>query len=75
MARTDIDDKKDWIIAQLEAGIARHTLHQALGCKPDTLNVRLKVWGVSHLKNQSGKGRPKYGARKSVYAYLGTDAP
>lgn len=69
--RKDIDEKKDWIIQQLEAGKSQRSIAAQLVCKIDTLKSRLIKWDVAHLKNQAGKNRPKHNARKHVSHYLG----
>ena len=70
MKRVDIDSKKEWIMSQLRTGVSRHELHKVFKCKPETLNSRLKLWNVDHLKNQSGKGNPKHGSRVHASEYL-----
>lgn len=57
MARTDIDDKKGYIISQLSSGVPQSHICKELKCKPDTLKSRLKIWGVANLKNQWPKNR------------------
>ena len=69
--RTDIDDKKEWIIQELESGESRNAIARTLKCKVETLVTRLKKWDVMHLKNRSGKGKPKIGKRIHVSEYLG----
>ena len=68
--RDDIDEARAFIIAQLEAGVPKAELCALFKCKPDTLNRRLKTWGVNHLNNEPGRGRPKYAARKPLEHWL-----
>jgi hypothetical protein len=68
--RDDIDEAREAIIEQLKAGIPKSEICARFKCKPDTLNRRLKAWGVNHLNNQPGRNRPKYAARKSVLECL-----
>ncbi len=68
--RTDIDDRRDEIITWLSAGVSRREVCKRLACKSDTLVPRLRLWGVLHLKNKSGKGFPKYGNRGNLAEYL-----
>lgn len=68
--RTDIDEAKDEIISLLQAGAYQSDICLRFSCKPETLTRRLKVWGVDHLKNPSGKGNPKYNSRKPVMPRL-----
>lgn len=75
MARTDIDESRDWIIAQLEQGASRLSLCRHFGCRYDTLGRRLTTWGVTHLKNQAGKNLVKPGCRRHVSAYLSLTGP
>jgi ribosomal protein L32 len=70
--RDDIDKSKAHIIQQLEGGIPKSEICAQFKCKPDTLNRRLKGWGVNHLNNQPGRNRPKYAARKPLVEYLTT---
>jgi hypothetical protein len=65
-SRDDIDQYKEMIIGQLQAGIPKAELCAYFKCKPDTLNRRLKEWGVNHLNNQPGRNRPKYARRKPL---------
>ncbi|MFL5732145.1 MAG: HNH endonuclease [Chloroflexia bacterium] len=64
--RDDIDAAKVHIIAQLTSGVPKSDICAQFKCKPDTLNRRLKAWGVNHLNNMAGRNRPKYGARKPL---------
>jgi len=64
--RDDIDESKEHIIAQLSSGVPKSEICLEFKCKPDTLNRRLKAWGVNHLNNQAGKNRPKPGVRKPL---------
>ena len=50
--RTDIDDRKDEIIAWLEAGVSQDECARRLGCNWKTLKSRLTKWGISI--NQQG---------------------
>jgi 5-methylcytosine-specific restriction endonuclease McrA len=68
--RDDIDEAKTRIIEQLESGVPKAEICAYFKCKPDTLNRRLKVWGVNHLNNAPGKGRPKYARRKPLDYWL-----
>lgn len=68
--RKDIDVRKDEIIEWLESGISRAEVCLRLRCKYDTLKARLDKWGCQELKNQSGKNRPRYGARRPTSDYL-----
>ena len=72
--RDDINQHKAYIIEQLEAGIPKCQLCTEFKCKPDTLNRRLKEWGVNHLNNQPGKNRPKYAKRKPLVFCLITNS-
>src|SRR5215217_3995482 len=68
--RRDIDAARDSIIALLESGVSRREICARFRCKTDTLTSRLRVWGYDHLKNQPGRGNPKFGARKPVSTFL-----
>ena len=68
--RIDIDERKDEIINLLMRGTSRQEVCRVLQCKYDTLKTRLDRWGVLHLKNQSGKGNPKYGCRVDIQKHL-----
>ncbi len=72
--RHDIDEAKDEIIQLLESGMSRQTVCALFRCKTDTLKSRLRLWGYDHLKNPSGLGNPKYGARKPVTVFLTTNS-
>ncbi|MGA7733565.1 MAG: HNH endonuclease [Chloroflexia bacterium] len=58
------------IIEQLQAGTPKAEICAFFKCKPDTLNRRLKAWGVNHLNNQPGRNRPKYAHRKPLVDVL-----
>lgn len=73
--RGDIDAARSSIIAQLEAGVPKSEICGAFRCKPDTLNRRLKEWGVSHLNNAPGRGRPKLGKRRPLEEVLIRNSP
>ena len=68
--RADLDAAKETIIKLLEAGVSRREICTRYKCKTDTLTGRLKAWGCNHLKNQAGKGRPRFGARRAATTYL-----
>ncbi|MEP6774905.1 MAG: HNH endonuclease signature motif containing protein [Chloroflexota bacterium] len=68
--RDDIDDARDHIEAQLLSGVPKSEICAEFRCKPDTLNRRLKVWGLNHLNNQPGRDRPKYASRKPLVECL-----
>lgn len=68
--RKDIDNRQEEIIEWLQSGISRAEVCQKLKCKYDTLKSRLDNWGYKQLKNQPGKGRPRYGARRPTSDYL-----
>jgi 5-methylcytosine-specific restriction endonuclease McrA len=71
--RSDIDAARDVIIEQLKSGVPQRTICIEFDCKPDTLRKRLKAWGMEHLNNMPGRGRPKPWARKSALDYLRPD--
>ncbi len=71
--RTDIDSRKTEIVEWLLAGLSRREICRRLQCRYDTLIRRLKVWGIIHLKNQSGKGNSKYGNRGNLEDLLVVD--
>lgn len=54
--RTDLDESKEYIIEKLTAGTSRAAICREFNCRYDTLRVRLKEWGVDHLKNQGSRG-------------------
>ncbi len=68
--RQDIDGARDYITEQLLSGIPKSEICAQFGCKPDTLNRRLKEWGINHLNNQPGRDRPKYAKRKPLVECL-----
>jgi hypothetical protein len=68
--RNDIDEQRTVIVARLEDGTPKAEICSWLKCKPDTLNRRLKEWGVNHLNNQPGRNRPKLARRKSLAEVL-----
>jgi hypothetical protein len=68
--RRDIDLAQEYIAGQLSSGIPKSALCAEFNCKPDTLNRRLKLWGINHLHNQPGRNRPKFAARKPLSACL-----
>jgi hypothetical protein len=71
--RTDIDEVRDWVIQQLEAGVSQRTISTTLKCKPDTLKRRLRAWGVDHLHNRPGRGRPRPWSWRHSTQYLKED--
>jgi transposase-like protein len=72
--RKDLDSKKEEIEEALKNGVSRTEICRDLGCKYDTLLARLEKWGLSHLKNPAGKGRPKPGKRVSVLKHLNSES-
>jgi hypothetical protein len=72
--RDDINEYRSYIIKELQAGKPKSQLCAEFKCKPDTLNRRLREWGVDHLNNQPGKNRPKYGKRKPLESWLTTNS-
>lgn len=68
--RTDLDDAKLEIIKLLETGVSRREICARYRCKTDTLTSRLRAWGFDHLKNQSGRGNARFGARRPAVDFL-----
>ena len=73
--RDNIDEAKVYIIEQLSHGVPKAEICAHFKCKPDTLNRRLKLWGVNHLNNAPGKGRPKFAGRKPIGYWLTSNSP
>ena len=73
-ARDDIDESREYIIEQLKSGVPKSEICTQFKCKPDTLNRRLKAWGVNHLNNQPGRNRPKLAKRKPLAEWLTRDS-
>lgn len=74
LRRTDIDNKKDYIIESLQNGVSRGQLCRELNCKYDTLLSRLKQWNMEHLKNQGNRGRPSK-LKKPAALFLKLNGP
>lgn len=72
--RRDIDAQKEQIIKWLKEGHSRAEVCRRVSCKYDTLKARLDKWGIK-LKNQSGKNKPRMGARRDVEEYLKLHGP
>ena len=70
MARSDIDENKDYIMSKLSDGVSRFVICREFQCKYDTLKARLLLWGCLELKNQGRKGGSVEGRRIDAGAYL-----
>ena len=73
--RVDIDEKKTQIIEWLESGVPRTEVCFRLQCRYSSLELRLRDWGMLHLKNQGRRGLANKESRKDITQFLVLDGP
>ena len=68
--RTDIDNRKEEIIQWIEEERSKAFICLHLGCRQDTLNRRLRKWGVEYKGNQGNKGHKQSPYKLTIEEYL-----